>query len=126
MEALGFAIPVATAKPIVDELIEKGYISGRPALGITTETLPLRTRFYYGLPEGAYVVNVSPNSDARAKGLHTGDIITAVGEETVTDTETLAAAIADYSVGDTVLLTVFRGGRNYLAEVVLMDQNDFT
>ena len=125
VEALGFAIPVATAKPIVDELIEKGYISGRPALGITTETLPLRTRFYYGLPEGAYVVGVSANSDARAKGLHTGDIITAVGDVTVTDTDSLAAAIADYSVGDTVLLTVFRGGRSYLAEIVLMDQNDF-
>ena len=126
VEALGFAIPVATAKPIVDELIEKGYVSGRPALGVTTETLPLRTRFYYNLPEGAYVVSVFSNSDAHAKGLRTGDIITAVGDVSVSDSDALAAAIADYSAGDTVLLTVFRGGRNYLAEVVLMDQNDFT
>ena len=44
VEGLGFAIPIATAKPIIDELIEQGYISGRPAIGINTRDLPAAVR----------------------------------------------------------------------------------
>ena len=52
-----FAIPIDTAKPIIDELIEKGYVSGRPAIGLDGETLPAPYRIYYRLPEGIYAVS---------------------------------------------------------------------
>ena len=124
VEGLGFAIPIATAKPIVDELIEKGYVSGRPALGVQVESLPLRARFYYNLPDGAYLTYVEPSSDAAAKGLRKGDIITAVGSVPVIDAQSLRNALSDYSAGDTVTVGYFRSGSYYTADIVLMDRYD--
>ncbi|MBQ7566702.1 MAG: trypsin-like peptidase domain-containing protein [Oscillospiraceae bacterium] len=121
-EGLGFAIPIATAKPIVDELIEKGYVSGRPALGISAEDLPDTVRIYYGLPRGAYVNYVSPQSDAAQKGISKGDIITALNGEEVTDASSLKTLKNQYAAGDTVTLTVYRGGQWWNVDVTLMER----
>ena len=122
VEGLGFAIPMATAKPIVDELVEKGYVSGRPALGVQAETLPLRTQFYYSLPEGAYLTYVDPDSDAAAQGLRAGDIITAIDGTAVTGEESLSAVLAGYAAGDTVTVTIYRSRATYDVRVTLGDR----
>jgi len=92
VEGIGFAIPIDTAKPIIIELIEKGYVSGRPAIGIDGETLPATYRIYYRLPQGIYVTRVYRNSDAAAKGISEGDIITAINGVSVTTMEQLTAS----------------------------------
>ena len=89
VEGLGFAIPISMAKPIIDELIELGYVSGRPAIGITGETLPNAAKAYYHLPSGIYVNSVDPSSDAYVKGITAGDIITAIEGTEVTTMESL-------------------------------------
>lgn len=122
VEGIGFAIPISTAKPIIDELIERGYVSGRPSLGIAAEDLPHTVRVYYGLPQGAYVTAVSARSDAAEKGLQKGDIITAVNGETVTGVDSLRAIKSQYSAGETVTLTVYRGGNWLDIDTVLMEQ----
>ena len=122
IEGLGFAIPISTAKPIIDELIEKGYVSGRPALGITGEHLPTAVRLYYRLPEGVYVSEVDPNSDAYAKGIMAGDIIVAINGVQVTTTDQLEVVKNQFSAGDAVTLTIYRGGEQFDVEVVLVDK----
>ena len=122
VEGLGFAIPISTAKPIIDVLIENGYVAGRPAIGINGESLPTAFRAYYRLPNGIYLTYVNPESDACAKGLQEGDIITAINDVEVSSVDELNTVKNDFSAGDTVTLTVYRGGKYYLVDVVLMDQ----
>ena len=122
VEGIGFAIPIDTAKPIIDELIEKGYVSGRPAIGIDGETLPATYRIYYRLPEGIYITRVYQSSDAAAKGLTEGDIITAINGVSVTTMEGLNRVKNQFSAGDSVTLTIYRGGVSYDVEIVLMDR----
>lgn len=122
IEGLGFAIPISTAKPIIDELIDKGYVSGRPAIGITGETLPRSAQVYYQLPAGVYVNSVEESSDAYAKGVTTGDIIVAVNGTKISSMEELNAVKSQYSAGDTIKLTIYRQGQTADVEITLMDQ----
>ena len=122
VEGIGFAIPIDTAKPIIDELIEKGYVSGRPAIGIDGETLPATYRIYYRLPQGTYVTRVYQNSDAAAKGVSEGDIITAINGVSVTTMEQLNRVKNQYTAGDTITLTIYRGGVSSDVEIILMDR----
>ena len=122
VEGLGFAIPISSVKPIVDELIEKGYVSGRPAIGISGEQLPGAVRAYYRLPDGVYITYVSPVSDAYAKGIAPGDIVTAINGESVSDVDDLNAVKNQFAAGDTVILTVFTRGQYFDVEITLVDE----
>ena len=122
VEGIGFAIPIDTAKPIIDELIEKGYVSGRPAIGIDGETLPATYRIYYRLPQGIYVTRVYRNSDAAAKGVSEGDIITAINGISVTTMEQLNRVKNQFTAGQTITLTIYHGGVSSDVEIILMDR----
>ncbi len=121
VEGLGFAIPIATAKPIVDELIDQGYVSGRPALGINTRELPDAVRVYYRIPDGVYVDSVDPSSDAYAQGIRAGDTITAIEGVNVSSLDELNVIKNRFEAGDSVDLTIYRGGEFYSVHVRLMD-----
>ena len=122
VEGLGFAIPVRIAKPIVDELISQGYISGRPAIGIEGVSLNLQTQFFYNLPAGVGVTYVEPGSDAAEQGLMADDVIVSFNGSRVTTMEGLSAAKEGCTAGDTAVLVVYRNGKYYELPVVLMDQ----
>ena len=122
VEGLGFAIPISTAKPILDELIQNGYVAGRPAIGISGEQLPAAARVYYGLPEGVYVTYVSPTSGAWEAGVRKGDIITAIDGTAVSSVDALNTVKNRYSAGDTVTLTIYRSGQSTDVEITLMDE----
>ena len=121
-EGLGFAIPMAVAKPILEELMENGYVAGRPAIGISYDTLPLAFRIYYNLPEGVYISAVYDGSDAQAKGVTAGDIITAVNGTRVTSIGELNRVKNQFTAGDSITLTLYNGGSYRDVEVTLIDQ----
>ncbi len=122
VEGLGFAIPITAAKPIIDELIEQGYVSGRPALGIQGQTLDIRAQFFYHLPSGVIVTGVLEESHAAEQGLATDDLIVGLNDIPISSLEDLVAAKNDLVAGDVVLLTIYRNGKYYQVEVELMDQ----
>ncbi len=122
VEGLGFAIPISTAKPIIDELIQNGYVAGRPAIGISGEQLPAAARVYYGLPEGVYVTYVAPNSGAWEAGVRKGDIITAISGTAVSSVDALNTVKNRYSAGDTITLTIYRSGQTADVDITLMDE----
>ncbi len=74
-EGLGFAIPMDTVKPIVDELIQNGYIAGRPQIGISGQNVSEQQSAAYGIPQGVRVINVDSRSNAAAAGVQANDII---------------------------------------------------
>ena len=122
VEGLGFAIPISTAKPIIDELIQNGYVAGRPAIGISGEQLPAAARVYYGLPEGVYVTYVAPDSGAWEAGVRKGDIITAINGTAVSSVDALNTVKNRFSAGDTVTLTIYRSGQTADVDITLMDE----
>lgn len=124
IEGIGFAIPISSVKSVIDELLEKGYISGRPAIGITVEDLTSSVSAYYSLPSGVYVVYVDEKSDAYAKGIRPGDVIVAINDVEISSAEELSAVKNEFAVGDTVTLSVYRSGQTSEIEITLIDAAD--
>ncbi len=120
-EGLGFAIPIDEAIPIIESLIKYGYVPGRPSLGITGQNITELMSFYYRMPMGVYVFSVAPDSGADKAGIVAGDIIIAIQGESVETSEQLNDIKNKYAVGDTVTLTVYRGGENFDIDVVLSE-----
>ena len=122
VEGLGFAIPSVAAKPIIDELIEQGYVSGRPAIGIQGQNLDLRAYYFYHMPRGVVVTGILEESDAARKGLEVDDIIVGFNDTTIHSLDDLVSAKNDLVAGDEVRLTIYRGGGYYYVDVTLVDQ----
>jgi len=110
VEGIGFAIPINDAIEIASELIEHGYISGRPLLGITGRTVTEANADYFGWVVGVHIRSVSPGSAAETAGMAIGDIITALDGEEVNDMESLRFALRDHRAGETTTITVWRNG----------------
>ena len=121
VEGLGFAIPTATVKEIVDQLLAQGYVSGRPALGFTGQTLTSFDQLYYRLPAGLYISDVDRDSDAYAKGIAAGDILLQFDGSRVTDAQSLETLLYSYDAGDTVSIVIYRSGRQYALDLVLSE-----
>ena len=119
VEGLGFAIPSTTVKEIADQLIEQGYVSGRPTLGITGEMVSSFYQFYYQLPSGLYISEIDPQSDAAEKGLEPGDILISVDDTRISGMDELETLLSNYSVGDSVRIVIYRAGRQYSAQLTL-------
>jgi len=121
VEGLGFAIPVDTAKPIIESLIRYGYVQGRPKIGIGTRDITKQMAEYYKMPVGIYVSSVEANSAAAIAGIKVGDVITkADGKETLT-TEALNEAKTFHKVGDSMSITLVRDGQEMTVQLVLKE-----
>lgn len=109
-EGLGFAIPINTAKQVAQDLIENGYVTGRPALGITVIAITdAQTAMQYGVSSlGVYVQSVTSGSGADKAGMKVGDRIVSVGSQLVEGTSDVTNALASYAAGDVVEVQVDR------------------
>ena len=124
IEGIGFAIPSTTVRSVVNSLILYGEVRGRPAVGVTVGAIPENASQQYDLPGGLYVTEVSKGSDAEAKGIVPGDIITAVNGEPARTTEDIVRVKNALYVGDSITFTIWRNGETFDVEVVLVDFND--
>ncbi len=125
-EGLGFAIPMDTVKPIVDELIQNGYIAGRPQIGISGQNVSEQQSAAYGIPQGVRVINVDSRSNAAAAGVQANDIITGINGTEVTDMDGVNAVKDKLSAGDKITLTLYRmsTGKTFTVSFALNDQHD--
>lgn len=121
VEGLGFAIPSATVKEIVDQLVAQGYVSGRPTLGVEGETISGVYQHYYRMPRGLYITWVDPEGPAAAVGIEDGDILLSINDRDVATMDELKAAIFEYEVGETVNAIIYRTGQRYLVELTLTE-----
>jgi serine protease Do len=110
-ESIGFAIPSDTAIAVADQLIDTGRVSS-PYLGIRNADLTPEIAQQFGLSDqsGVIVVDVEPGSPAADAGLQREDVITALDSTEIQSSGDLLGALRDYRPGDTVTLTVLRGG----------------
>ena len=108
IDNIGFAIPVNSIRDIVESIIEKGYVS-KPYIGITVSTVSEESQSY-GLPKGAAVKSVLPDSPAEEGGLLVSDIVTEANGVTITSSDELVDLVGDLEIGDTLNLKVYRQG----------------
>ena len=113
VEGLGFAIPSATVSDIVNQLISQGYVSGRPTLGITGESISNLYHFYYRLPKGLYITAVESGSSADIAGIEEGDILLSLDGVTITTNDSLKAQLYNYAPGDQITAIIYRSGNQY-------------
>ncbi|HVC82891.1 MAG TPA: trypsin-like peptidase domain-containing protein [Chloroflexota bacterium] len=106
-QGLGFAIPSNTAKAVADRLIFK---TPSPYLGVDYQPVSAQVAGLYGLPIGAIVLTVVPNSPAGKAGLRKQDVITAINGQPIDATHDLKTVLDSFHVNDTIRLSVFRGG----------------
>ena len=109
IEGIGFAIPVNDVIDIITDIMEYGYVTGKPNLGILVADVDSAAQ-RYGIPAGAEVLAALEGSCADKSGLQAGDIITALNGETVNSYTTLQDALKKFRAGDEVTLSVFRAG----------------
>lgn len=123
VEGLGFAIPSTTVSDIVNQLIDKGYVSGRPHLGIEGETISSFYQFYYRLPMGLFITAIEPGSSAEKAGLETGDILIALDGVNITSSHVLETLLYGYVPGDTIQAVVYRSGKQYSVTLTVGEAN---
>ena len=121
VEGLGFAIPSAQVKEIVDQIMVQGYVSGRPTIGITGEALSNFYQHYYRMPAGLYITEVTPGSDAASKGIQEGDMLLYLGDTRITSMDDLQNAVYDCEVGEIVEAIIYRRGQQYRLNLTLSE-----
>ena len=109
VEGMGFAIPINVAKPIIEELVNKGSVS-RPYLGIMGQDINEDVSELYEIPIGVLVRQVIEGSGADAAGIQAGDIIIEFDGEKITSMKQLTKIIESHKVGDKIEVKLIRDG----------------
>lgn len=111
-ESLGFAITINEARDVIDDLITKGYVSGRAVLGISYNPINEYTASFRGMTAGLLVAEINQDMAVAKSGLVVGDTITEIDGEYVFDddgnTTTISEILAGKKPGDTITVTVAR------------------
>ena len=127
VEGLGFAIPINDAVPIARDIMEKGFVRGKPYLGVVVQTVTGAVADYYNqyyedcMVVGAQVYAMDDDGPAARAGLLRGDIITAVDQRPILTAADLSTAEKSYRAGDTAVITVYRG-KTYVELTAVFDE----
>ena len=128
MEGLGFAIPISDVRSIITDIMENGAVTDKAYMAITAGTMneQMAAQFNIDVTEGVFVYSVVEGGAGDKAGLRLGDVITKMGDKTLTSRQDLSAAMKGYRAGDTVTLTVYRGGQYIEVELTFDAQPQTT
>ncbi|WP_099189629.1 serine protease HtrA [Tepidibacter mesophilus] len=118
-EGLGFSIPINTAKPIVDQFIEKGEFK-RVSLGIKAVDAKYfedRMGEELAADQGVYVYQIMMDSSASKAGMEAGDVIVKIGKTDIKTMGNLTRELYKHRPGDVVDVMVNRGGKEKVLKV---------
>ena len=125
-EGLGFAIPINDVKDILSDLIEHGYVTGKPYMGVQVQDVSSEAQ-RYGISAGAAVAYVAEGSCAQKAGLQVNDIIIAIDDTAIDSYTALTAALStNYKAGDTATLTVLRNQQELKLTITFDERNEQT
>ena len=124
-EGLGFAIPINDAIQVAQDLLENGYVTGRPYMGITyLAVTDAQTAAQLGVNAyGIYVVDVVSGGPADKAGLKAGDRIVSIDNTEVAQKTDLGTLMQEHSAGDTLSITVARDGQMQTVSLTLGEKN---
>jgi serine protease Do len=121
IEGLGFAVPIDLAKPIITDLMDYGFVTGRPYLGVSTKNVSYGYGMfsYYTYPQ---VVSVIEGSPAEIAGIRENDVIVAINGESISSSTMLRVKINTFKIGDVITVTVQRGNEQIDLQVTLLER----
>ena len=123
VEGLGFAIPINIAKPLAMNIIENGFVAGRPQIGIVMTSIATEeemARHNVALP-GIYITEVLAEN-ARAAGLQAGDMLHYIQGVGISSFDDVTSVVQSHNIGDTLEVTVIRDNEVLTFSVVLSEQ----
>ena len=128
VEGLGFAIPISDVRSIITDIMENGAVTDKAYMAITAGTMneQMAAQFNIDVTEGVFVYSVVEGGAGEKAGLRLGDVITKMGDKTLTSRQDLSAAMKGYRAGDTVTLTVYRNGQYIETELTFDAQPQTT
>ena len=116
-EGMGFAIPSATAKDIIDTLMKKGYVEGRVKIGITGSNVSSDVASAYGVPKGIMVDEISKDGPCYGTELKTDDIITGVDDKEIQSFSDIYEILETHKPGDKIVIKYYRMSDQSTGEV---------
>ena len=128
VEGLGFAIPISDVRSIITDIMENGAVTDKAYMAITAGTMTEKMAAQYSIDitQGVFVYSVVDGGAGDKAGLRLGDVITKLGDKTLTSRQDLSAAMKGYRAGDTVTLTVYRDGQYIETELTFDAQPQTT
>ncbi len=123
VEGLGFAISSNSANPIIEELVQKGYVV-RPWLGVVLYTVDQYavSRYRLAVDKGTLITEVAPGSPANKAGLAVGDVIVSFADKEITTAQELIKAIHSSQIGQEVEITYWRGETKNTTHATLIER----
>lgn len=123
VEGIGFAIPINSIKPIVNQLLTNGYVS-RPYMGISGRNVDEQISEVYELPMGVFVIQVLEGSAASDADIRKGDVIISVDDEKIMSMEQIVNLVKNHQVGDELELKIVRNGNEKLVKKVKLKEKN--
>ena len=120
---IGFAIPINTARRVIDELRQHGRVT-RGWLGLSVQDVTPAIAQSFGLdhPQGALVVDVDPGGPSDTAGLERGDIITDYNGTRIEESHQLRTLAANAPIGERAVMTLLRNGQEKTVTAVVAEQ----
>ncbi len=116
IEGIGFAIPIDDVEPLINDLIDYGYVTGA-YMAVTVQDTDSASAEMFGLPTGAYIVSTEEGGAADRAGIEPKDIVIAVDEHEVSNVTELTRALRNYKAGDTATVKLIRSGKEISVEI---------
>ena len=128
VEGLGFAIPINDVQSIISDIMENGSVTDKAYMAITagTMTQQMAAQYKINATEGVFVYSVEDGGAGDKAGLKLGDVITKLNDTDITSMSDLSMAKKSYKAGDTVTLTVRRGGQEITLSLTFDQQPQTT
>ena len=122
VEGLGFAIPITSVQTVLEQLASRGYVAGRPSLGLEGQEISTFYQFYYRMPAGIMITALEEDSSAATQGIRRGDILMSLDGRTVATLDTLEEIIYASTVGDELQASFYRDGREFTLTLVVGEE----
>lgn len=125
IEGLGFAIPINDVVNILQDLMDHGYVTGRPSLGVALADISEDQLFSYRLDEaGTYITNITSDSAADKAGLEIGDRLIKIDDTEITSASQASNEVGKHKAGDEISITVSRDGKEVTVNATLDEENE--
>lgn len=123
VEGLGFAIPVNDAISTAQELMENGYVTGKPYIGVSFYTVSdqyTAARYFNSTELGVYVVELTTGYNESL--LQYGDRVVSIDGNEITSSDDIASAVKSHAVGDTIEFTIVRDSDEMTVDLTVYEK----
>ena len=119
IEGLGFCIPIDDVKKMMSDIIAYGYVTGKPSLGISAQTVTSTMASRYSIPTGCYLVALDKSSPCYEAGMRSGDVITKLGNKTVSSCDDIKEFLSPKSAGEKINVTYYSSGETKTVSIII-------